>query len=271
MVWNDAAAMRGRITASDLDDALDALKQLEPKLANAALADALNHTLNQAEPLVRAEMRDVFDRPTPFTLNSIRKINARPNNLEAALWIKDDKDGAATGKQFAPEDWVAPQVFGGGRQQRASETWLRQAGILPAGLFAVPGAGARLDKYGNMQRGHMMQILSGLKALNRSGSDHSATASRRSLRKGHALAFFVMKRGRTPIGIAERRGKSVSMVIAFVRQPQYRERLDFHGVVRRVAENDAQLEANIDKAIADALSGRLPTNFSRRPGVRRAG
>jgi hypothetical protein len=34
--------------------------------------------------------------------------------------------------------------------------------------------------------------------------------------------------------------------------------------VRRVAENDAQLEANIDKAIADALAGRLPSLPSRR-------
>jgi len=263
--------MRGSINANDLNDALAALQQLEPALANRALADALNHTANQARQIVRAEMSDVFDRPTPFTLNSIRVLNAKPNQLEAALWIKDGKDGAATGKQFSPEDWVAPQVFGGSRQRRASEAWLRQSGILPAGLFAVPGAGARLDQYGNMQRGHIMQILSGLKALNRSGSDHSATASRRSLRKGHATAFFVLKRGRTPIGIAERRGKAVAVVIAFVRQPQYSERLDFHGVVRRVAENDAQLEANIDKAIADALSGKLPTNFSRRPGGRRAG
>jgi hypothetical protein len=35
-------------------------------------------------------------------------------------------------------------------------------------------------------------------------------------------------------------------------------------VARRTAENDGQLEANIDKAIADALSGRLPKLASRR-------
>ena len=110
----------------------------------------------------------------------------------------------------------------------------------------------------------MMQILSGLKAMKLSGSDNAATDSKRSLRKGNALAFFVMKRGKTPIGIAERRGKDVVMVLAFVRQPQYRERFKFHDVVRRVAENDGQLEANIDKAITDALSGRLPKLRGRR-------
>jgi hypothetical protein len=35
-------------------------------------------------------------------------------------------------------------------------------------------------------------------------------------------------------------------------------------VVRRVAENDGQLEANIDKAIAAALNGRLPKVAGRR-------
>jgi len=54
------------------------------------------------------------------------------------------------------------------------------------------------------------------------------------------------------------------MVLAFVRQPQYRERFKFHDVVRRVAENDAQLEANIDKAITEALDGRLPSLPGRR-------
>ncbi len=43
---------------------------------------------------------------------------------------------------------------------------------------------------------------------------------------------------------------------------------NIHDVVRRVAENDAQLETNIDKAIVDALSGKLPTNFKRRPQSR---
>lgn len=253
--------MKGSITANGLDDALASLGQLDAGLASRALADALNHTANQARQVLQVDMSSVFDRPTPWTLNSIRILNATPASLEAALWVKDESGGK---NPFSAEDYLLPQVEGGERIKRRSEGYLREAGILPAGRFIVPAAGARLDAYGNIQRGHMMQILSGLKALNRSGSDHGATDSRRSVRKGHALAFFVMKRGKTPIGIAERRGKDVAMVLAFVRQPQYRERFKFNDVVRRVAEDDAQLEANIDKAITDALSGRLPKVRGRR-------
>lgn len=245
--------MKSSIRADDLDDAVASLRRLGEGLANRALADALNHTANQARQALRAEMSSVFDRPTPFTLNAVRIFTAKPSNLQSALWVKDEKDGASGGQ--APEAWVAPQVFGGQRKYRRSEQMLRDKGILPPGMFIVPGAGARLDQYGNMSRGQMIQVLSGLSAFNVAGFNANASGSRRSVKKGHALAFFVMKRGKVPIGIAERRGKQVAMVLAFVKQPTYRPRFDFHGVVRRVAENDAQLEANIDKAVTKALAG----------------
>lgn len=248
--------MIGTIHARDLDDAIAALSNLSGDLPGRALADALNHTANQARQALRAEMQSVFKDPTPWTLNATRILYARPSaDPEAAIWVKDESGGK---NPYSAEDYLMPQVEGGERISRRSEQYLRTAGILPAGLFLVPGDGARLDAYGNIQRGQMMQILSGLKALHRDGSDHSATGSKRSVRKGHASAYFVMRRGKTPIGIAERRGKGLALVLAFVRRPQYRSRFKFHDVVRRTAENDGQLEANIDKAIAEALSGRLP-------------
>lgn len=260
--------MKGRITASGLDDALAALAKLGDGLAPRALADALNHSANQARQALKVEMASVFDRPTPWALNSIRILQAKPSaEPEAAVWVQDISGGK---NPFSAEDYLMPQVEGGERFQRRSEGYLRESGILPAGRFVVPAAGARLDSHGNIQKGHMIQIMSGLKAMKLEGSDNAATDSKRSLRKGHAIAFFVVKRGKTPIGIAERRTYGVGsrdkwvMVLAFVRQPQYRGRFKFHDVVRRVAENDMQLETNIDKAIADALSGRLPKLASRR-------
>lgn len=253
--------MRGTINANDLDDALAGLRILGDGLAEIALADALNHTANQGKMALTQAMTDVFDRPTPWTLKSTRILNATPKRLEAALWVQDQSGNK---NPFSAEDYLIPQVDGGERITRRSERMLREAGILPSDRFIVPGAGARLDSYGNIQRGHMMQILSGLKAVHRSGSDHNATDSARSVRKGHAQAFFVMKKGNRAVGVAERRGKGLVMVLAFVRQPQYQERYKFHDIARRAAENDGQLEANIDKAIADALAGRLPKRFGRR-------
>ncbi|WP_275628817.1 hypothetical protein [Pseudomonas sp. 273] len=256
--------MRGSISAQDLDDAVASLASLGGDLPNRVLADALNHTANQANQALRSEIDDVFDQPTPFTRNAIRILNATPSRLEAALWVKDDKDNNSKGQ--APEDWVAPQVFGGPRVDKASERNLRAKGILPKGMFIVPAEGARLDQYGNMGRGQMRQILSGLGAAEyTSGYRANATQSKRSKDKGHEQAFFVMKRGKRPIGIAERRGENLVMVLAFVRAPQYRERFRFFDIVRRIAEDDARLEANIEEAIAKAAQGRTPTEWRRRP------
>jgi len=247
--------MRGSISADGLDDAVASLMGLAGDLPNAVLADALNHTANQAEPALVEGMDDSFDRPTPFTRNAIRILHATPKRLEAVLWVKDEKDNASKGQ--APEDWVSPQVFGGPRVEKASERNLRAKGILPAGMFIAPAEGARLDQYGNMSRGQMIQILSGLGALEyRAGFKGNATQSARSLAKGHAQAYFVVKRGNRPIGIGERRDKSMVMVLAFVRQPQYRERYPFYDIVRRISEDDARQEANIEKALAKALQGR---------------
>lgn len=246
--------MRANVKADGLDDALESLKQLQGGAPNRALAQALNNMAKEAIQPLQSEATSVFDRPTPFTLNAFRIDYAKPGTLEAAVAVKDEKSGSSKGQ--APEAWFEPQVYGGERRIKASERWLRQKGILPAGMYVAPGKGARLDAYGNMSRGHIQQILSGLKAFGLSGSDHNASSSRRSKGKGHAQAFFVLRRGRQALGIAERRGKDLQVVLVFTREPSYAPRFDFHKVVRQVAENDALFESYIDQALADAL-GRM--------------
>ncbi|TKA90387.1 hypothetical protein [Halopseudomonas bauzanensis] len=236
--------------SDDLDDAIASLSRLGSS-AGKAQAQAVNEVVKQAEQQLQTEVGSVFDRPTPFTLNAFRIQYAKPSQPEAAIWVKDEKSGASKG--LAPEDWFKPQVYGGERALKASERMLRARGILPPGMYAVPGKGARLDAYGNMSRGHIIQLLSGLKAFDRAGSDHNATGSRRSRRRGHENAFFVLRRGQRPLGVAERRGNSIAVVLVFTRAPEYAPRFDFHGVVRKVSENDALIEAAVDKAVADLL------------------
>lgn len=229
------------------------LQQLAGDLPQRALADVFNHTAYQARQALHAEMASVFDNPTPWTLKSVKVFEAKPGpEPVAALWIDDYR----TSKDIAPDRWLKAEVFGGPREDKGLERLLRAKGILPPGLFIVPGAGARLDRYGNLSMGQIAQLKSGLMIADRSGYTGNASRSKRSVAKGNAQAFFVMRRGKTPIGIAERRGKGqMHMVLAFVRQPQYRSLLDFHGVVRRVA--DERIEANVDRAIVKALAGTL--------------
>ncbi|MGA4815434.1 hypothetical protein ACPA9J_10245 [Pseudomonas aeruginosa] len=68
----------------------------------------------------------MFDRPTPYTLNSLRMVPARKDRLEARVWFKDEADGAQPASV-----WIAPEVYGGPRRNKPAELQLRAKGILP--------------------------------------------------------------------------------------------------------------------------------------------
>ncbi|EOD8834575.1 hypothetical protein N7714_03540 [Pseudomonas aeruginosa] len=62
--------MRGSISARGLDAAVASLQVLGGDLSNKALADALNHTANQANSALLDELDEVLDNPTSFTRNA---------------------------------------------------------------------------------------------------------------------------------------------------------------------------------------------------------
>jgi hypothetical protein len=103
-----------------------------------------------------------------------------------------------------------------------------------------------------MTKGQVTKALSGIRGFDESGFDANATGSRRSRAKGNARAFFLMRRGDTPIGIAQRTGKRVEMMLAFVSRPRYSGRLDFYGVGDRVIADNLQRE--ILKALKHAMA-----------------
>lgn len=256
--------MKATIDAGGLGEALAALDRLAGDLPGKALADAINHTGYQARKALHTEMASVFDRPTPWTLKSVQLLEAKPQKLQASLWIND----YPVTKDLAPDKWLKAQVFGGPRSSKGLDVLLRAKGILPAGMFAFPAIGARLDRYGNLSPGHIAQIKSGLKIADRAGYTGNASTSARSMAKQHAKAFFVVRRAGRPIGIGERRDWGPGsrdkwvMVLAFGRQPKYVPRLDFHRIANEVSQRE--LATNIDAAIIKALDGTLGAGYRRR-------
>lgn len=216
-----------------IDEIAGVLERLG-KDAPKALADAINHTSNQARQALRQEMQSVFVSPTPFTLNAIAVDVARPSgDPEGSVFVKDTaRNGSNT-----PVDWLKPQVLGGERAQKASERTLHALGALPAGMYTVPGKAARRDSYGNMSRGQIIEMIASLRRSKNGAKDEK---------------YFVIRRGLDAIGIAQRVGKSVQVVVAFTKEPNYNSKLKYDEVVERVA--DENLEANVDKAVIRLLS-----------------
>lgn len=230
----------------DFDDELSSLGQDQIPFA-AALA--LTRTAQGVKEVLVTSMRTVFDRPTPYTLNSLRVFPATKEKLVARVWMKDESVKAEPATR-----WLTPEIYGGDRRTKRVERQLRERGILPEGKYVVPGAGAKLDKYGNMNRGQVTKALSGIGGYTQQGYDANATDSSRSVKKGNYRRYFVMHGpDRQPIGIAERTAKGkdgLAMILAFVSKPTYRKTFDFHQIAQREAE--ARLRDEAVKAVAEA-------------------
>ncbi|CDF86344.1 conserved hypothetical protein [Pseudomonas knackmussii B13] len=234
------------VGAAGLADQLAALDELEHDLIPYATSTALTKTAQGLIGRLQDEMRVVFDKPTPYTLNALRLMPATKDKLSARVWFKNESDGAQPASV-----WLAPEVYGGERRNKPAELQLRARGILPAGMYVVPGEGAELDAYGNIKRGQIIKAMSGVKGFSQAGYQANATDSVRSTKKGNAKSYFVMKRAGKPIGIAQRTGKKrgdVKMILAFVAKPRYGERLNFFQIAEEYTRE--HLPAEFEKAMA---------------------
>jgi hypothetical protein len=99
------------------------LKDLE-KQSRFATSVAMNRTVFMVCQDVQKKMPRTFDRPTKYTLNSIRYTKAKKTKLHAEVFIADEAF-----KGIAPIKWIAPHIFGGRRGLKRSELHLRRRGF----------------------------------------------------------------------------------------------------------------------------------------------
>lgn len=184
------------------------------------------------------EMRDVFDRPTPYTLSSVENKLITTNPPTAHVWLKD-----FAGKGTPASKFLLAQIKGGARPIKRFEAALRSVGALPEGMIAVPASGAKLDAYGNMDRGQIVQILSYFRAFPEAGYKANMTAKTKArlakgTKKKRGMAYFVGRPGdRLPLGVWQRTnfgqlGSAIKPVLIFADAAYYRPIFNFEYVGR---------------------------------------
>lgn len=246
-----------KVEFTGLRERLMTLDRLEREQLPFAAALALTRTAQAVQAELRDEIKNVFDRPTRATINSLFIEPATKERMTARVWINDGR--GKWGADRAAIRWLEPQVYGGPRRFKGIEKMLQRRGVLGSNQFVMPGEAAPLDQHGNIKRGQLTKILSGAKLWTEEGYSANRTSSQRSAAK-RGDRYFVMRKGRQAIGVAERTRygvgsrNSVRMVLVFGRQPTYSKRLDFFGVADRVA--NSVLPVEFDKALAQALATR---------------
>lgn len=241
----------------NVDEITKRVDDVQHKQIPFAMSQALNDTAFKVMEAERLEMRDVFDKPTPWLLRGLRVAKSTKHSLVATVGF--DRDGNKTG--VTGDKVLRAEVLGGARRLKGFEVALRRKGYLEPGEFAVPGKAAgdlnMIDSYGNMKGSAIVQILSKLQAFMEIG--HTANvAGKRQRAAGRSRVFWVGKPGRnTPRGIwlidekyGGGRGR-LRPIIVFVNSTNYEAVFDFGYVASKTVEHE--IGPAFQRRLANAL------------------
>lgn len=190
---------------------------------------ALTRTAQRVKVDEVASMRSSFDRPTPFTLNSLQVRPATKAKPEAEVSTKLGFGSVPAGR------YLNPEVEGGARSMKSHEKKL--------GGFTSPSRFAKLDRFGNIPGSTYVRILSQLGLA----GEQSATKSKRSRRARSTEAFF-----RRDNVIFSRKAEDITPVLIITRAPSYSERFPFYDNAQKTT--DRVLEEEFDKALRQAFT-----------------
>lgn len=222
------------------------------------IASALTKTAIKVRPEIRKEMKRVFDRPTRYTLNSVfvQPAKKQDENPTARVWIKDSQESALSTSRFTSgtpaAEYLWPQIVGGSRSLKRFEVRLANAGILPPGMFVVPGEGAKRDRYGNLDLGEMIAVLSKLGTIPE--ARRYPNSRKRNTRYRNA-EYFVSRGERLHRGIWQRMpGHRVRPIYIFVDRVTYRAIFNFGKIAKESALRilPQEFDAAIDAALRSA-------------------
>ncbi|MBR0649505.1 hypothetical protein GXW78_07530 [Roseomonas terrae] len=213
---------------------------------------------------IQGEMRRVFDRPTPYALNSLAWVEDLPGPAAAVVW-RGSTDPWSRAGQFkgahegAYQGYLRAQIGGGPRRQKAGERRLQMR--MPGGqtVYLVPTQFAQVDAYGNVTGPRMNKILSDLQALGGAGQgfDGNRRPGKRSRGRRRAEYYFVVWPGqavrRTPGGrllpnnlppaiyqkLDVKGAEVIRPILIFAKKPPvYRQRLDPKAIVAGVVARE---------------------------------
>jgi hypothetical protein len=221
---------------SEIKQGIEWLENIK-KGVPSVLSKTLNETAKDVKAAEVEEMKTVFDRPKPFTLNAILIRFASRDNLTVEIGFRE-----WAGKGTPAGKYLMPQVYGENRPLKRSETIL--------GSYWVPAPGARLDQYGNISAGQITQVLSRLGLFGEMGYSMNVTRrSRKTNRKPRD--YFIIREGdqnHLHPGVWERLpGHRVRPVLLFIKSPHYQVRFKFNEVAEKT------LTENIQKRFNEAI------------------
>jgi hypothetical protein len=228
---------------------IEGMEELKSRLSNIgreqfpfAAALAITKTAKSVEARLQSDMAGVFSLPSPYVKRATFTQIANKRDLIATVGIKDMKPAGGT----APSLLLKEHFKGGVRGRKPFEKAIETIGGLPHGWRAIPGAGIKLDAYGNPSRKEISEML---------GFLHNGMTIWRGKRSMH-IKYFIVHVGTTTHlhpGIYKRFAhQAIKPMFIFVQSAAYKKVIDFERSANEVITRDFQ--PNFDAAFSSAMS-----------------
>lgn len=187
MAWSTSFKIEG------LDKLYKSLSALEKDQFPFALKNTINDVATMVQRADKTQMVKDFDRPTPFTQNALKINYATKTRLSGGVVFKDPV------RLSDSQHYLYHNVYGVLRGYKKFEGALYAKGILPAGHYAVPGKGMKLDAYGNVAAGTIVQILAWFGANSGTGffgnsTDATKAKRKRGTKKKYGFEYFTLRK-----------------------------------------------------------------------------
>lgn len=247
------------------------LDEVATKQLPFAIARTLSRVGKESADDVRKALPVYIDRPTPWTIRGVLNQAATKKDLRSIVWFMDgllgSKEKLRGAKMTPAARYMAPNVFGGQRDQKRIEAKLEAKGVLPPGRYIVPTKFTKLDKFGNISRGLYSKIMANLQLNNDPGytANETEASRKRNRRKRKTFSGFQYftpiagKRRGAARALFEKHsfamGEAIRPILAFVKKrPSYKKRFPFFEIATRFARARYMREfpKSLEHAIATA-------------------
>jgi hypothetical protein len=221
-----------RIQVRNIEAVSRLLNNLSQREAKYALSSVLNKAAFAVMKAEREEIKTTFDRPTPFVSRGVVYQKSNKTTLQSRVYMKEIT-------QFT----LQANILGEQRQLKPIEERMKSAGIMQNDLFLVPAKDAPRDRFGNLAKTKMEEIIYSIPALARSGSFSKYFVSKKSGRTAHLFPGIWEK-----VGAA---GFLIYPILLFVNKASYQARYKFHETAEDVVNQNinTMMTESVEKAI----------------------
>ncbi len=231
------------VKVEGMDELKKTLGEMGSRQLPFATAISITRVAKSVESRLLADMAGAFKSASPYVARSTFSTSATTQNLTATVGLKDIKPANGT----APSVLLKEHFTSGLRGHKPFEKAIASIGGLPAGWRAIPGAGIKLDAYGNPNRREIGEMLGVLRA-------HVQVYKGRGKRMMLTGYFIVPVGAKSHLhpGIYKRLDRAaIKAMFIFVQSARYRRVFDFGRSAAEVVAREFQPAFNT--AFANAM------------------